>query len=368
MASRYALPLAVAAAGLTFATARDAAAHKVGLSRGDYVVHGATVDAEIVFEKGEVAQLAPDADSNRDGALDREELVAGRAALERSIVGRIAVLGDGARCDGKLVDAIPVEGDGVMLHARYTCAARPDSVSVTIALFGDLSHGHRHLATVRGGAADVDAVAFAAQPSFGATLGHGGSVPDASATQGSSGGAWSLFVLGIEHILTGYDHLVFLLGLVLVGGRIRSLLGVITAFTIAHSITLALAALGVWAPSPRFVEPAIALSIAYVGVENFFVQNAEKRWRITFPFGLIHGFGFAGALAEIDLPRAKVPLALVMFNLGVEVGQLGVVGVVLPLIMVLSRHKQFRTWGVRGGSAAIVVAGLVWFVARITSM
>src|SRR5262249_30813916 len=119
--------------------------------------------------------------------------------------------------------------------------------------------------------------------------------------------AWSMLKLGVEHILTGADHLVFLLGLILVGGRWRSLVGVVSAFTLAHSITLALAALSVFAPSPRIVEPAIALSIAYVGVENLFVKDASKRWRITFPFGLIHGFGFAGALREIALPRAELP-------------------------------------------------------------
>jgi len=102
------------------------------------------------------------------------------------------------------------------------------------------------------------------------------------------------------------------------------LAGVVTAFTLAHSITLALAALSIFAPSPRLVEPAIALSIAYVGVENLFVKDARRRWRITFPFGLVHGFGFAGALREIALPRAQVPVALVSFNLGVGFGDRGV--------------------------------------------
>ena len=155
----------------------------------------------------------------------------------------------------------------------------------------------------------------------------------------------SFLRMGIEHILTGYDHLVFLFGLVLIGGRLRSLVGAVTAFTVAHSITLALAVLGVWAPSPRIVEPAIALSIVWVGIENFFVKNAEGRWRITFPFGLIHGFGFAGALREIELPRARVPLALVSFNLGVEVGQLAVMAVVVPLI--LDAPEAAGGWGRR---------------------
>jgi hypothetical protein len=140
---------------------------------------------------------------------------------------------------------------------------------------------------------------------------------------------------------------------------------VVTAFTLAHSITLGLAVLGVWAPSPRIVEPLIALSVAYVGVENQFVKDAEKRWRITFPFGLIHGFGFAGALGEIQLPKADIPKALLGFNLGVEVGQLGILAVVLPMIMHARKREWFEKRGVRHASWAIAALGLVWFVLRV---
>jgi hypothetical protein len=152
---------------------------------------------------------------------------------------------------------------------------------------------------------------------------------------------------------------------VIVGGRTRAIVGVVTAFTLAHSITLAMAALGIWAPSPRIVEPAIAISIAYVGLENFFVDSAEKRWRITFPFGLIHGFGFAGALQEIHLPHAEVPRALLLFNLGVEAGQLAVLAIALPLVLILRRREWFRGRGVRALSLAVVIAGVAWAVLRI---
>jgi hydrogenase/urease accessory protein HupE len=172
--------------------------------------------------------------------------------------------------------------------------------------------------------------------------------------------------LGVEHILTGADHLVFLLGLVLVGGTLRALLGVVTAFTLAHSITLALATLSVVAPSPGLVEPAIALSIAYVGVENLFVRDVSKRWRITFPFGLVHGFGFAGALRQIALPRGQVPLALISFNLGVETGQLAVLTLALPSLMVLTRRSPwFEDRGVKLVSALIAVGGGALFIARL---
>jgi hydrogenase/urease accessory protein HupE len=179
--------------------------------------------------------------------------------------------------------------------------------------------------------------------------------------------SWSMLKLGVEHILTGADHLVFLFGLILVGGRVRSIALAVTAFTVAHSITLALAALSIFAPSPRLVEPAIALSIAYVGVENFFVTDARRRWRITFPFGLIHGFGFASALREIALPRAQVPVALVSFNLGVELGQLGVLAIVLPLVLAARRAPWFGDRGVRLASLAIAVGGAVLFVTRLVA-
>jgi hypothetical protein len=150
-----------------------------------------------------------------------------------------------------------------------------------------------------------------------------------------------------------------------VGGRWRSILLVVTAFTVAHSITLGLATLDVWSPSPKIIEPAIALSIAYVGAENFFVKDAAKRYWITFPFGLVHGFGFAGALREIAMPKADVPAALLLFNLGVEAGQLAVLAVALPLVFHLRKREAFRTRGVKIASLAIIAAGLVWFVSRV---
>jgi hydrogenase/urease accessory protein HupE len=174
-----------------------------------------------------------------------------------------------------------------------------------------------------------------------------------------------LFVLGVEHILTGFDHLAFLVGVIVVGGSLRKLLLAITAFTLAHSVTLGVAALGVWVPSPGLVEPAIALSIVYVGVENWFVKDASRRWLLTFPFGLIHGFGFAGALREIALPNAQVPLALVSFNLGVEAGQILVLALVLPILFWLRRRPWFARDGVRYASTMIAIAGLVWFVQRV---
>ncbi len=177
--------------------------------------------------------------------------------------------------------------------------------------------------------------------------------------------AWSMLKLGVEHILTGADHLVFLLGLLLVGGSLRSLVGVVSAFTLAHSITLAL-------PRSRSSRPAHAWSSRPSrsrsptwASRTCSSHDASNRWRITFPFGLIHGFGFAGALRDIALPRAQVPVALVSFNLGVEVGQLAVLSIALPLVLAARNAPWFGDRGVRTLSIAIAVGGAALFVARI---
>ena len=131
---------------------------------------------------------------------------------------------------------------------------------------------------------------------------------------------------GVHHILIGPDHLLFLVGLLLLGGTIRQLLAVVTAFTVAHSITLSLAALNIVTPPARIIEPAIALSIVYVGADNLLVRGGRdvRAW-IAFAFGFIHGFGFANVLREMDLPARALGWSLFSFNVGVEIGQLLVV-------------------------------------------
>src|SRR5262249_54526919 len=144
-------------------------------------------------------------------------------------------------------------------------------------------------------------------------------------------------------ILIGPDHLLFLVGLLLMGGSIRQLTLVVTAFTVAHSITLSLAALNLVTPPPRIIEPAIALSIVYVGADNLRVRGGRdvRAW-IAFTFGFIHGFGFANVLREMDLPTRALGWSLFSFNLGVEVGQLLVViAVASVLAAIRSRSETF---------------------------
>ncbi|BCM90518.1 hypothetical protein IAD21_02372 [Abditibacteriota bacterium] len=178
---------------------------------------------------------------------------------------------------------------------------------------------------------------------------------------------------GIGHIFGGIDHILFLLSLLLLGGGWRQLLKIVTAFTLAHSITLSLAATGVFSLPPRFVEPVIALSIVCVALSNFrsrLREPGERRidWRpfMAFGFGLIHGFGFAGALAEVGLPREALAWALVAFNCGVEIGQAALVLLFAPALGVLvKRWPPVQLPVVRYGSASVAAVGAFWFIQRV---
>ncbi|MBS2016101.1 MAG: HupE/UreJ family protein [Deltaproteobacteria bacterium] len=369
--TRIAAGLALAAAATVLLAPARANAHAIGLSTGEYTLKADGVHAKLAFARGEVASLAPNLDANHDGHVTAIEVEEAKKELESKVIARIDVRAGDTPCTPVLTSAALTEADGLLVDGRFSCAKQGAAVNVDVKLLDDLSHGHRHVA--RGvGAATQDEVlyrghsTFTIAPPAGTATAEGPAAAPAPAAPASVS-AWSFFKMGIEHILTGYDHLVFLAGLVLLRSRLREILAVVTAFTLAHSITLGIAALGIFTPSPKFVEPAIALSIAYVGIENFFVKDGSKRWRITFPFGLIHGFGFAGALAEVNLSRAQVPTALVSFNLGVEAGQLFVLGLILPMIHLARQQDWFEPKGVRILSGAVAAAGCVWFVARVVS-
>ena len=185
-------------------------------------------------------------------------------------------------------------------------------------------------------------------------------------------------VLGIEHILTGFDHLLFVLALVLLVQGTRRLLVTITAFTVAHSLTLAGATLGwVHVPGPP-VEASIALSIVFVASEIVHTRQGRYSvtqhypWVVAFTFGLLHGFGFAGALAEVGLPQSSIPIALLFFNVGVEIGQLLFVGAVLSVISVGWRAGQrlrwpYPAWTWRVAPYAIGGFASLWLVERIAA-
>lgn len=189
---------------------------------------------------------------------------------------------------------------------------------------------------------------------------------------------------GIWHIWIGFDHILFLLSLllpavlVLQAGKWEAassfkvaaidVLKIVTAFTVAHSITLTLAALNLLALPSRLVESAIAASVILAALNNLFPLFQGRRWLVAFSFGLIHGFGFANVLADLGLPQSALVMALVGFNLGVEIGQLTIVAGFLPLAFLLRRHWLYQRAVVQAGSGLIIIIALIWFIERAFNM
>ncbi len=181
----------------------------------------------------------------------------------------------------------------------------------------------------------------------------------------SSTSSWfSFFKLGTLHIITGYDHLLFLFALLLRKQTFKQYAAIVTSFTIAHSITLSMAVLG-WVTLPsRFVEATIAFSICYVAAENIFRKEIRRRWSITFLFGLIHGLGFASILREMSIPKSHLAVALLNFNLGIETVQLLLVLLLLPILSFMFKLRNSKKI-VTYGSYAIVALGAIWLVERL---
>ncbi|HXI12570.1 MAG TPA: HupE/UreJ family protein [Thermoanaerobaculia bacterium] len=177
--------------------------------------------------------------------------------------------------------------------------------------------------------------------------------------------------LGFTHIIPkGLDHILFVIGIFLLSTRLGAVLAQVTAFTLAHSITLALTIYGIVSLSPQIVEPAIAISIAYIGVENILTRTMS-RWRVAlvFAFGLLHGMGFAGVLSELGLPRSEFVTALISFNVGVELGQLAVIALAFLLVASWARKKPwYRARVVVPLSVLIALTGAYWTVARIQGL
>lgn len=185
---------------------------------------------------------------------------------------------------------------------------------------------------------------------------------------------------GLWHIWLGYDHVLFLLALLLPAVMVRvadrwqaatnlssvcwNVIGIVTAFTLAHSLTLSLAALDIVRLPSRLVESSIAASVVLAGVGNLYPTMLSRRWMVAFGFGLIHGFGFAAVLTDLGLPHASLLLSLVSFNIGVEIGQLAIVAAFLPMAYLIRRSWSYPRLILTGGSLAVVAIALVWFTER----
>jgi hydrogenase/urease accessory protein HupE len=276
-------------------------------------------------------------------------------------------------------------GDNVSFEVTFPLASLGGKLALRLVKIAELPEGHRQfviIADERGSTVAkklLSARDFGLEvPRLGAARTDPGSVATTAATPAESAGGggtvneaptfWSFIELGVEHIWTGYDHLLFLFALLVVCRSFRSIVAIISCFTLAHSLTLALATLDVVALPSRWVEAAIAASIVFVGVENVWRRGAEPRgrWALTFGFGLIHGFGFASVLRDLGVgnTREGIAIPLLTFNLGVELGQIAVASAVLPIIWQLRKNDRFLKQGVPAMSAVVAVAGFYWLLQR----
>jgi hypothetical protein len=359
---------------LLWLAASAAQAHKPSDSYLALRVDGAAVRGQwdIALRDLEYA-IGLDADGN--GEITWGELRAKHADIAAYALARLAVRADGRDCrlvpTGHLVDA---HSDGTYAVLRFgaECGARaPASIEVAYSLFFDLDPTHRGLLRFERGGAAQTGVLSPERPRLAFRAGE--SSPLAQFLDYLREGVW--------HIWVGFDHILFLLSLLLPSvlilrnkewkatERFRTtfwdVLKVVTSFTIAHSITLSLAALSVISLPSRLVESTIALSVVLAALNNLWPVVAERRWAVAFAFGLIHGFGFASVLTDLGLPQGTLLLALVGFNVGVEVGQLAIVGAFLPLAYALRASWFYRRLVFKGGSAAITLVALVWLVERV---
>jgi hydrogenase/urease accessory protein HupE len=326
-------------------------AHTTSTGLAIVTVKGATVTYRLTILLGE---LPAEAAHMLAAAADGDQASVERVALE--LRRRVTVRADGAPClPGRALIQGSRLGDGrVTVESTIQCPVQPRRLGIRDDWFDLFGEHYRTIARIETPDGAREAVFLPDAREATAEL--------ARSDPGQGAG---FFRLGVEHILTGYDHLLFLVALLLRGGRLLSVLKIITAFTAAHSITLALAVLGLVTVPDRVVEPVIAASIVWVALENLLLRGApSQRWLVSFLFGLVHGFGFASAIDTLALPRARLAMALLGFNLGVEAGQALVVALLLPLLLWM-RRSMWEPWMVRVASLAVVLVGTAWLVQRL---
>jgi hydrogenase/urease accessory protein HupE len=336
---------------------RTALAHDPGLSAIEVRLGGDNVSVHLSIARSDL-ENALSVDVDHDGRFSESELAATRPQLEGFARDAVEIW---------FADhhAAPISVDvrldqTAAIDFRMTFVREPGSaLRIRSAVIKSFSRGHREYVSVfdERGTKLGEKVLDTANPEFELTT-NPHSLNQAHSFADFLG-------LGIEHILTGYDHLIFLFGLLLAGASFKAVAQIITSFTAAHSITLALSTLDLVRMPPGVIEPLIAVSIVYVGLENIFRRDLKWRWLLTFGFGLVHGFGFASALQELGIGSgAGAAMPLVSFNVGVEMGQITVAAIVLPLIWKLRERPVFVTRYAPVCSMLISVAGGFWLIER----
>jgi len=309
--------------------------------------------------KGSDLERAADVDLlDSEGRVSPERL-AGAAAVRDHLRATAAIEADSAVCPLEVVKLVAVE-DGVLAVLKAPCGTAEAGLSYRSRLLQETNPATiQHVLLLKGD----DAIPVA--------LTRERNRLEIQAPIPLSEVATRYLVVGAEHIFTGYDHVAFLLALLLWARGFWSVVKVVTAFTLSHSITLSLAALDLVSLPGGLIEPLIAASIVAVALENFFNRRIERRWRAAFFLGFIHGFGFAGALHDIGLPRDALLVALAVFNIGIEIGQVAIVAIFVPLLLVIDRltaraatAPARRPVLVYAVSALIAGLGGYWFIER----
>jgi hydrogenase/urease accessory protein HupE len=345
---------------LVLLPARGADAHPVPFSYLDLRLQPGMVDVSLVvhvFDAGHDLNVSP-----AEVLLDADTLGRYATALEAMLAPRVMIAADGHVLTPAWQGVEPIaDRQSLRLHVTYALppgASSPGAIAVSTRIFS-YDPQHQTFLNIYEGGALSQAILDAAHDQFEYFPGT---------RQGTLAVVSRLLPAGIRHILIGPDHILFLIGLLLTGGTIRRLALVVSSFTVAHSITLSLAALNIFSPSARIIEPAIALSIVYVGADNLLVRDGGRDMRIwiAFGFGFIHGFGFASVLREMALPQRALVWSLLSFNVGVEIGQLLIVGVVASaLAWVRARNAPAARHLAYVGSIVVIVAGACWFIQRV---
>ena len=350
------LVAAMIVGGATPAGAHDAPFSFLDLRLGDRGLDG-TFTAHVYDLAHELGDERP------ESLLEASRAAAARDSLVAVLAPRLAVRADGRALELAWGDAIPDptrKGVTIQVHADW--AALPGRLEVEGRLFPYDPQHETYVNLYEDGALRLQALFDARTDRVRHYTGT---------RQGLLAVLGTFTAAGIHHIFIGPDHILFVIGLLLLGGRVSRLFKIITAFTVAHSITLALATLGIVSPPARVIEPLIALSIVLVGIENLRARGRpgappDRRLALAFLFGLVHGFGFASVLAEFGLPQPALAPSLFAFNFGVEIGQACIVAAVAPLLLALhGRAPQVARRVAVVGSWGVVIAGAFWFSQRL---
>lgn len=340
------------------ACATPAVAHPAPFSFLDVRIGRTSVDVTVVAHVYDVAHDLQIADMGR--LLDSSALSTEGERIAALLRGRLQLVADGTPLVAhawSLPEAIP-DRQSVRMRLAFTLTKPPGALTVSAMMFPYDPVHQTFVNVYEGDRLMAQAILGKDKPQVDYFLGT---------RQGTLAVVRKFVAAGVHHILIGPDHLLFLVGLLLLGGSIRRLILVVSAFTVAHSVTLSLAALNIFTPPPRIIEPAIALSIVYVGADNLTMRGGRdvRAW-IAFGFGFVHGFGFANVLREMDLPARALGWSLFSFNLGVEVGQLMVVVVVASLLAAVRARSEMAGRRLAfAGSIVVIAAGAFWFIERV---